>query len=234
MPYRILFAVGLLLFHAVAGAAFAVTQDELKSEIEARYKVTARDFLGNFEETGSVLVVQKEGIRADRPRAVPNPAVITNRQITAAGGGDVPLGGNLADALKVGDRLYLYGVRTGDDYVELTLFTVKNFIVTGTKGPTPLQASTRFRYGEGLAAVTAQQVIADIDTWFRTEEEVRDKARDAAKTQATRTVRLGQTTDEVTAILGAPDKKILLGAKILFVYRDVTVVFVDGKLADAH
>jgi hypothetical protein len=38
---------------------------------------------------------------------------------------------------------------------------------------------------------------------------------------------------EVTAILGPPEKQILLGAKTIFVYRDMKVVFVDGKVADA-
>ena len=40
--------------------------------------------------------------------------------------------------------------------------------------------------------------------------------------------------DEVTAIFGEPEKKILLGAKSMFVYRDVKVVFIDGKVTDAE
>jgi hypothetical protein len=50
----------------------------------------------------------------------------------------------------------------------------------------------------------------------------------------TRTVRLGQTEAEVEAILGAPDKKILLGTKSVMVYGKVKVIFIDGKVADAE
>jgi hypothetical protein len=38
----------------------------------------------------------------------------------------------------------------------------------------------------------------------------------------------------VTAILGAPEKQILLGAKTIFIYRDVKVIFMDGKVTDAE
>src|SRR6516165_908703 len=150
MHYRICLTLGLLLFQCLAGISFAVTQEEMKATIEARYKVTKPGFLGNVEEPGSVLIVQKEGLKAGRSSKAFKPNVIAKGQITATGGGDVPLGGNVDDNLKTGDRLYLYGVRAGDDYVELSIFTVKTFVVTGTRGPTPLQASVRFQYDGGM------------------------------------------------------------------------------------
>jgi hypothetical protein len=245
MQNSIRFAFGILLLHFLAGTAFAVTQNETKSAIESRYKSTIPGFLGNYKETGSVLVVQKEGLRADRPRTNFKPTVIKWGQIITAGGGNLPLGNNVDGNLKIGDRLYLYGFRCGDDYVELLLFTVKEFVVTGsgTRGPIPLQASTRFQYDGGLAAVTAKQVMEDIGAWFNREGGAKDyavkdetKARDEAESgnMATRTVQLGQTPEEVIAILGAPDKKILLGAKTVFVYRNLKLVFIDGKLTDAE
>ncbi len=244
MQYLIRFAFSLLLLNLLVGSSFAVTREEIKSTIEARYKITTPGFFGNFKEIGSVLVVQKEGLRANRPGALFKPNVVMNGRITAVGGGDLPLGGNIDGNLKIGDRLHLYGIRTGDDYVELVLFTVKTFVVTGsgTRGPTPLQASARFRYDQGLAAVTSEQVIEDIGAWFKAEGEAKAE-REAKKegeakaerdVKASRIVRLGQTPEEVTTILGEPEKKILLGAKTVFVYKDVKVVFIDGKVADAN
>jgi len=248
MQNPIRFAFWILLLHFLAGTAFAVTQNEMKSAVESRYKLTIPGFLGNYKETGSVLVVQKEGLRADRPRTNFKPTVIKGGQITTAGGGDVPLGSNVDGKLKNGDRLYLYGVRCGDDYVELLLFTVKEFVVTGsgTRGPIPLQASTLFQYDGGVAAVTARQVMDDIGAWFKTEGAISDNAEPAARNEtkaadkaesgnmATRTVQLGQTPEEVVAILGAPEKKILLGAKTVYVYKNLKLVFIDGKLTDAE
>lgn len=106
--------------------------------------------------------------------------------------------------------------------VELNLSTVKTFVVTGTRAPTPLQAVIRFQYDNGLASVTAKQVLDDIGTWFRAENSV----------QVSKTVQQGQTPEEVVAILGEPEKKILLGAKTVFIYKDMKLIFVNGTLLD--
>lgn len=232
MRYRFRFALSLLLLHLLVGTSFAATQEEVTSAIGSRYKLTVPGFLGGFKEVGSVLVVQKEGLRANRPSASFKPNVIENRRLSMAGGGDLPLGGKVEADLKTGDRLHLYGVRTGDDYVQLDIFTVNTFVMpgSGTRGPTPLQASVRFRYDGGLAATSVAQILEDIGVWFKTEGETRQ----TVIPQATRTVQLGQTEGDVVAILGPPEKKVLLGAKAIYVYRDLKVVFIDGKVADAE
>ena len=48
------------------------------------------------------------------------------------------------------------------------------------------------------------------------------------------TVGIGQTPDQVTAILGQPDKIINLGAKQIYIYKDLKVTFVKGKVTDAE
>jgi hypothetical protein len=246
--FRFTFTFGILLLHFLAGNALAVSPNEIVSAVESRYKFTIPGFLGDYKEIGSVLAVQKEGLRANRPRTNFKATVIKGGEIIAAGGGDLPLGNNVDGNLKIGDRLYLYGVKSGDDYVELQLFTIKTFVVTGsgTKGPLPLQASTRFRYEGGLAAVTAKKVMGDIGAWFKTEGGATDIAEPAVKDEtktkdvaepgnmATRTVQLGQTPEDVIAILGSPDKKVLLGNKTVFVYRNLKLVFIDGRLTDAE
>ena len=75
MRNSIRFAFGILMLHFLAGTAFAVTPDEMKAAIESRYKLTIPGFLGNYKEIGSVLVVQKEGLKADRPRSNFRPTV---------------------------------------------------------------------------------------------------------------------------------------------------------------
>jgi hypothetical protein len=50
----------------------------------------------------------------------------------------------------------------------------------------------------------------------------------------TQTVALGQTPDQVTAILGAPKQIVDLGAKKIYRYPDMKVVFVDGKVSDVE
>jgi hypothetical protein len=222
MFHRVVIVSLLLLVHLVPGVARAVTPAAMRADIEARYKITTLNILGFMEESGTVLVVRKEGLRANRPGASNKATVIRDRQVVKVGGGELPLGGNADGNLKVGDLLRLYGIRTGDDFVELDLSTVKTFVVTGTRGPTSLQAVIRFQYDGGLASVTARQVLDDIGTWLSTENAV----------QVSKTVQQGQTPEEVAAILGEPEKKILLGAKTVFIYKDMKLIFMNGKLVD--
>ncbi len=254
MRFLIRFAVFMVLLQFMAMPSFAVTPDEIKPAVESRYRITVPGFFGNFKEIGSILVVRKDGLRADRPRAFFRPNIIKGGQLAAAGGGDVPLGNNIDGNLRRGDRLYLYKVETGEDYVELALFTVKEFLVTasGTKGPIQLQASTRFQYDGGLAAVSEKQVLDDIGVWFvvegitsgRTADEVKARVAEPPKTaggeesgretDSGKTVKLGQTPEEVMAVMGRPDSKVLLGAKSVFIYGKMKLIFMNGKLTDAE
>ena len=49
-----------------------------------------------------------------------------------------------------------------------------------------------------------------------------------------KTIQLGMTTDQVQAALGKPEKIVNLGPKQLYVYKDLKVTFVDGKVSDVQ
>lgn len=230
---RCLFA--LLLF-SVASLASAATPDELSSAVTSNYRVTIPGFLGNFKTIGDILTPRKADLRADRPSKLFKPNLINNRQLVTAGGGTLSLGSVHSGKLKPGEKLYLYGVSTGDTYLQLDLYTVSSYVVPGIRGPQALQASVRFQYDKGLAGVSTQQLLDDIHEWFDTEQETRPGARSRKAAPTTRTIRLGQTLEEVTATFGAPQKQILLGTKTIFLYcdSDLKVLFVDGKVVDAE
>jgi hypothetical protein len=44
----------------------------------------------------------------------------------------------------------------------------------------------------------------------------------------------GQTTDQVKGALGPPEKIVTLGPKQIYVYKDLKVTFVNGKVADVQ
>jgi hypothetical protein len=44
----------------------------------------------------------------------------------------------------------------------------------------------------------------------------------------------GQTPDQVKAAIGQPDKIVNLGAKQIYVYKDIKVTFVNGKVSDVQ
>jgi hypothetical protein len=45
---------------------------------------------------------------------------------------------------------------------------------------------------------------------------------------------LGQTTDQVVSGLGQPDKVVDLGSKKIYVYKDLKITFVDGRVSDVQ
>src|SRR5271165_5239254 len=44
----------------------------------------------------------------------------------------------------------------------------------------------------------------------------------------------GMTPDQVEAALGKPDKKVNLGSKVIYVYKDLKVTFINGKVSDVQ
>jgi hypothetical protein len=48
------------------------------------------------------------------------------------------------------------------------------------------------------------------------------------------TVKLGMSTDEVKKSLGNPDKIVDLGAKQIYIYKDMKIVFIDSKVSDVQ
>ncbi len=48
------------------------------------------------------------------------------------------------------------------------------------------------------------------------------------------TIEKGQTTDQVQTALGKPDKIVNLGTKQIWVYKDLKVTFVSGKVSDVQ
>jgi hypothetical protein len=44
----------------------------------------------------------------------------------------------------------------------------------------------------------------------------------------------GMTPDQVEAAMGQPDKKVNLGTKQIYVYKDLKVTFINGKVSDVQ
>jgi hypothetical protein len=47
-------------------------------------------------------------------------------------------------------------------------------------------------------------------------------------------IKLGQTIDQVVAALGQPEKIVDLGSRKIYVYKDLKITFVDGKVSDVQ
>ena len=212
----------LLMGSVLSTAALAVTPAAMKGDLEARYALTRMDILGFMKESGSILVVRREGLRAGRAGAFNRANVIRGEVVTESGGGNLPLGGGLDGGLKPGEQVRVLGIKVDEHLVELDLATVNTHVLTGSRSPVPLQALVSFRYDGGLVNLTASQVLSDVDMWFGSEHAMR----------MSKIVRQGQTPEEVITILGEPEKKVLLESKSVFIYSDMKLVFRNGRLVD--
>jgi hypothetical protein len=44
----------------------------------------------------------------------------------------------------------------------------------------------------------------------------------------------GMTPDQVEAAMGKPEKKVTLGSKVIYYYKDMKVIFLSGKVSDVQ
>jgi hypothetical protein len=71
-------------------------------------------------------------------------------------------------------------------------------------------------------------VVREIDKYLLPQAEV------PAQVTTTKTVALGQTPEQVESILGKPEKIVDLGPKKIYIYKDMKVIFQDGKVSDVQ
>ncbi len=221
--------VGAVLLIMIGAQAKAATPDQIRTAIMSKFTLTQRSMMtGKVTKPGTIAIIQKAGINADpQSKLAMRAVVIKNGEIDHAGGGNL-LGGDSGLTLKPGQQIYLYQIGVEEDSVTLLYGTVDSvdLMVNGSTRREYYKGALKFKYDGGLAAVQPSQVLADIGTWIKTES-------DAAASTAN-TIALGQTPEQVVAILGAPENKVDLGAEKIFIYKEMKIVFVDGKVSDVQ
>ena len=80
-------------------------------------------------------------------------------------------------------------------------------------------------------ATELTQVAQEAD---RTEQDVVNQMDATAGSKGPVTISFGQTIDEVVLILGQPEKVVDLGAKKIYVYKDMKITFTDGRVSDVQ
>lgn len=61
-----------------------------------------------------------------------------------------------------------------------------------------------------------------------------DQQQPAQQQAEPQTIEKGQSPDQVVAAVGKPDKIVNLGAKQLYIYKDMKITFVNGKVTDVQ
>ena len=208
-------------------------KDTLKKSLETSYPLTHRAALSpdRITEQGVVLVIEKQGIAAD-PSSDMRYSVtyVRNGQVSEQGGAtSAVFSKENTRVFKPGERAYVTAIKIGDDYVMLELMSCDMFDVVknGSTKQTRYKAALSFKFDKDfLPTADSEKIRAAISPVVATEAE--------AASQNTKTISLGQTPEQVEAIVGKPEKIVNLGPKVTYIYKDMKVIFQDGKVADVQ
>jgi hypothetical protein len=241
-------ATAVMLLTAIAAAQAPVT---LQDQLAAQYKVAKMAGSGTVVvETGTVLEVQKGGILSLPWRALALcPAKFQDNALHPPTG--FCAGVMLHNYFQKGTKVYPLKIEVSVDKAKITFRVVSCDECNGVD-PTGFKGEVVFQFVKGyLEKAGAGEVENTIGQVFAiSDDQQQDQAggqQDQRRQQESQpldgtqqqpaepqTVQLGMTTEQVQSTLGKPDKVFNLGAKQIYVYKDVKVMFIDGKVNDVQ
>jgi hypothetical protein len=230
--YRLLFAV-FLSIAAVAPSVFdGDWQEQLEKQIKTTYSLTetGMDRL-RITKPGTVFTVQLEGIAADLSSdATYSQNKFKDGQVKQSKG-IIPFMQDKKRTrnLRPGERLYLFKTGVNENEINLYLITCDTFDVNvnGSTQQIRYKSLITVQFPKGfLATAEFTKVKAVIESLVAPEKGV--------TSAGSKTIELGQTTEQVEEIMGKPEKIVKLGDKTIYVYKDMKVTFMNGKLTDVQ
>jgi hypothetical protein len=228
----------------------------LAKQLKALYKVTkfgpvAKGF--TVLSPGTVLVIRKPGILGVPPANVAfGNSIYRDGELHQPTAGNRMIIGNVTRSLQVGEKVYVQTVDLNLKSDRVTLIIVECDSCNGVNQQSSFKSMVSFDFAKGsLATADPAQIentigqVLSIDNSSNGGQQPQDSSaqqqgqqqqppEQQAPPPQPPTIQLGQTVDQVQAVLGQPDKIVNLGAKLIYVYKDLKVTFMNGKVADAQ
>jgi len=163
--------------------------------------------------------------------------------------------GQTTHLFAVGDKVYPSKIEVNLSKDSVTMGIVACDTCNKTDPPTYNKAQLVFKFPTGsLAKASASEVEDTIgqlltistdnaqqggdqggnDQLANNQGEVGGQAQQQAPPPAPQQIENGQTSDEVIAVLGQPDKIVQHGPKQIYVYKDLKVTLLNGKVSDVE
>jgi hypothetical protein len=235
--------IGLSLLATTATAQAPTLQEQLA----AQYKLTKVGSDGSIiGDPGTPLLIQKHGIIAVPSKSLTRcPAKFKDNDLHPSTGFCVGMVRNVARIFKQGAKVYPVKIDVNLDKSKIS------FEVVGPKGVMTGQVDFEFPKGylQKASASEVEDTIGQVFT-ITTEDQApnnteADQQQPADQPQAQpaqpeaqqaepQSISLGMSPDQVEAALGKPDKIVNLGAKQIYVYKDLKVTFMNGKVSDVQ
>lgn len=234
-PVRAVVGVSIACALAPVPAFCAPNSKAMREALVADYPLTKVGMTGmaDFDYTritqpGAILAVRVPGIYADiaNTKNVIINTNLTNGQLTQATGFVAAFGGSTGRSrtLNPGEKVYVTMITVKKDSVLMELLTA-DVTTLGDGQGTRYRSELNIKL-PGLDSMTPEDVKKTIDTV------VTDPA--TASAVESKTIKLGMSPDEVKQSLGNPEKIVDLGAKQMYIYKDMKVVFVNNQVSDVQ
>jgi hypothetical protein len=244
-PMNLVAPAAALLLAMLAVPAHAQDTTTLQNDLNAKYK------------SGTILVIQKNGITGQSPNNIAPPCTSAWKD----------------NALHPGNTLCLLAQKnyskalTKDEKVNPTSVVIhlkdEKVIVNFTEcdscnggDASSYKGSVAFQFPKGyieggadvgqIADVISQVLAPPDPNADQGNQQQQQQGGDQQQAQQAQqqapqqpaappaSIQLGQTVDQVTASFGPPEKIVNLGTKQIYVYKDLKVTFVNGKVTDVQ
>lgn len=233
----------------------------LQEQLKAQYKIvkTSADANGLVVvDPGTVLDVQKGGLLGVPPiSAVMCAAKFQDDDLKSPNGFCAAMVKQNSRFLQVGEKVYPLRIEVNLEKDKVTFQVIECDSCNGVQQPSFYKSEIVFQFAKGVLRNTAVPKVEDIIGKVLAIDSGGDsqQANDQGGQQDNnqggggggqgqqqqqgpppepQQIEKGQTPDQVKAALGTPDKIVNLGAKQIYVYRDLKVTFLNGKVADVQ
>lgn len=232
----------------------------LQEQLKAQYKLvkTGADAYGlTVVNPGTVLDIQKGGLLGVPPQSVVFcPAKFQDGDLKGPNGFCAGMVKQNSRYLQVGTKVYPLRIDVNLDKDKVSFQVVECDSCNGVQQPSFYKSEVVFQFAKGSLRGTSVSQVEDtigqvlaIDSGGDSQPQNNQGAQNQDSNQGgggggqaqqqappaePQQIEKGQTPDQVKAALGNPEKIVNLGAKQIYVYKDLKVTFLNGKVSDVQ
>jgi hypothetical protein len=239
---------------SIASATATAQAVSLQEQLAAQYKLVKMASNGTVVvDAGTLLAVQKGGVLGVPWKAIAHcPAKFQDNSLHPSAGFCAGMMKNVSQYFQKGSKVYPLKIDVNLDKSKISFQVVSCDSCNGVDPPTGMKAEVVFEFPKGYLEKAGAPAVEDtigqvfsITTDDQQQAQVQQVGQEqpAAQQRAPapeqpqpepQTIQLGQSTDQVQAALGKPEKIVNLGTKQIYVYRDRKVTFLNNKVSDVQ
>lgn len=248
IPVFLIVLTNIACFSSAANGQTAAPVS-LQEQLSAQYKL-AKMSGAVVTDAGTPLGVQRGGVISVPWRAlVLCPAKFQDNALHPSTGMCAAMVKDVSGYFRTGDKVYPTKIEVNLQKAKILFSVVSCDSCNGVDPPTSMKGQVVFQFPKGYLekadAGAVENAIGQVfsignDTQAQSNQAQRGQAQQEPPAQQEQaqpdpqTIQLGQSTDEVQAALGKPEKIVNLGPKQLYVYKDLKITFVNGKVSDVQ